>query len=255
VEKRKNQSTRKRLRARNENTGSDTKLNGFLRYNQMEPTNHQQHTIRARTPSYRNKAHSCTRMPSVEPLARAAARIQQEPVRAVWRPAAAVSMGDRGRHHKELAIYIGEAGGTLVPRLGECGVGGFAEKLHGPRTKPPQGFKRDRAECISRAVVVGEVVPALVGITKSSGMASGAGAGPDAGSSQGMDERDVGENVARPGVQVAVKVPACQGAVGGAARKPGVSPFSARGEAQALSYDAPKAIFTQYGPAYSIFTQ
>jgi hypothetical protein len=136
-------------------------------------------------------------------------------------------------HNRELAIYIGEAGGTLVPRLGESSIGGFAEELHGPRTTPPQGFKRDRAECISRAVVVGEVVPALVGITKSSGMARGAGGRQEVGSSQGMDERHVGENVARPGAQVAVKVPACLGAVGGAGRKPGVSPYSARGEAQA----------------------
>jgi hypothetical protein len=48
-----------------------------------------------------------------------------------------------------------------------------------------------------------------------------------------MDERDVGENVARPGTQVAVKVLAFLGAVGGAVCKSGVSPFSARGEAQA----------------------
>jgi hypothetical protein len=63
-------------------------------------------------------------------------------------------------------------------------------------------------------------------------MARGAGAGTNVGSNQGMDGRDVGENVARPGAQVAVKVPACLGAVGCAGRKPGVLPFSARGEAQ-----------------------
>jgi hypothetical protein len=63
-------------------------------------------------------------------------------------------------------------------------------------------------------------------------MATGAGGGPNVGSSQAMHEREV-ENVARPGAQVAVKVPACLGAVGGAGNKPGVSPFSARGEAQA----------------------
>jgi hypothetical protein len=83
------------------------------------------------------------------------------------------------------------------------------------------------------AVVVSRVVLALVGIPNSSGMARGPGDGTIVGSSQGMDERDVGENVARPGAQVAVKVPACLGAVGGAGRKPGVSPFPARGEAQA----------------------
>jgi hypothetical protein len=81
--------------------------------------------------------------------------------------------------------------------------------------------------------VVGKTIPALVGIPKSSGMARGAGGGTNVGSSQGMDERDldVGENVARPGAQVAVKVPACLRAVAG--HKPIVSPFSARGEAQA----------------------
>jgi hypothetical protein len=136
-------------------------------------------------------------------------------------------------HHGQLAVHIGEADDTLVRRLGESVVGGFAEKLHGPGTERPQGFKRHRAECISRAVVVGKVVPALVGIPKSSGMANRAGGGTNVGSNQGMDERDVGMNVARPEAQVAVKVPVCLGAVGGAGRKPGVSPFSARGEAQA----------------------
>jgi hypothetical protein len=82
---------------------------------------------------------------------------------------------------------------------------------------------------MSWAVVVRKVVAALVGIPKSSGMAGGAGCGTNVGSSQVMDERDVGENVARPQAQVAVKVPACLGAVGGAGRKPGVSPFSTRG--------------------------
>jgi hypothetical protein len=81
--------------------------------------------------------------------------------------------------------------------------------------------------------VVGKTFPALVGIPKSSGMAGGVGGRTNVGSSQGMDERDVGKNVARPGAQVAMKVPACLGAVGGAGRKLGVSPFSARGEAQA----------------------
>jgi hypothetical protein len=66
---------------------------------------------------------------------------------------------------------------------------------------------------VSREVVVGKVVPVLVGIPKSSGMARGAGGGANVRGSQGMDERDVGENVARPGAQVAVKVQACLGAV------------------------------------------
>jgi hypothetical protein len=91
-------------------------------------------------------------------------------------------------HNGQLAVHIGEADGTLVPRFGESGMGGFAEELHGPGTEPPQGFKRDRAKCISRAVVVGKVVPALVSVPKSSGMAGGAGGGTNVGSSQGMDD-------------------------------------------------------------------
>jgi hypothetical protein len=35
-------------------------------------------------------------------------------------------------HHGQLAVHIGEADGSLVPRLGESGMGGFAEELHGP---------------------------------------------------------------------------------------------------------------------------
>jgi hypothetical protein len=80
-------------------------------------------------------------------------------------------------HNRQLAVHIGEADGTLVPRLGESGMGGCAEELHDPGTEPPLGFKRDRAKCISRAVVVGKVVPALVCVPKSSGMARGAGGG------------------------------------------------------------------------------
>jgi hypothetical protein len=62
-------------------------------------------------------------------------------------------------------------------------VGGFAEEMHGTGTQPPQDFERDRAERISRAVMVGKVVPALVGIPKSSGKARGAGGGTNVGSS------------------------------------------------------------------------
>jgi hypothetical protein len=69
-------------------------------------------------------------------------------------------------HYGQLAVHIGEADGTLVPRLGESGVAGFAEELHGPGTEPLQGIRRDRAECISWAVEVGKVVPALVSIPK-----------------------------------------------------------------------------------------
>jgi hypothetical protein len=45
-------------------------------------------------------------------------------------------------HHGQLAVHIGEAGGMLVPRLGESGVGGFARELHGTETEPPQGDNR-----------------------------------------------------------------------------------------------------------------
>jgi hypothetical protein len=81
--------------------------------------------------------------------------------------------------------------------------------------------------------VVGKVVPALVGIPKSSGMARGTGGGTNVGSRQGMNEQDISENVSRPRARVAVKVPACLRAVGGAGLKPGVWPFCARGEARA----------------------
>jgi hypothetical protein len=73
----------------------------------------------------------------------------------------------------------------------------------------------------------------LVSVPMSSGMARGASGGTNVGSSQGMDEGDVGKNVAWPGAQVAVEMSGRLGAVGGARRKPGVSPFSARGEIQA----------------------
>jgi hypothetical protein len=47
------------------------------------------------------------------------------------------------------------------------------------------------------------------------------------------DERDIHENVARPGAQVAVKVPARLGAFGGAGHEPGLPPFAAGREAHA----------------------
>jgi hypothetical protein len=45
-----------------------------------------------------------------------------------------------------------------MPWLGEGGVGGFAEELHGTGTEPPQGFHRDRATFthLSRRVMVGK---------------------------------------------------------------------------------------------------
>jgi hypothetical protein len=42
--------------------------------NLTEHNNHQQHPIRAKTPPNTNKARSCTRTPSAEPLVRAAVR-------------------------------------------------------------------------------------------------------------------------------------------------------------------------------------
>jgi hypothetical protein len=89
-------------------------------------------------------------------------------------------------HHGQLAVYIGEADGALVPLLGERGVGAFPKESHGTRTEPPQGFNRNRSERIPRAVVVGKVVPVLVDIPKCSGMARGTDGGMNVGSSQGM---------------------------------------------------------------------
>jgi hypothetical protein len=42
--------------------------------NLTEHNNHQQHTIRTKAPPNTNKARSCTRTPSAEPLVRAAVR-------------------------------------------------------------------------------------------------------------------------------------------------------------------------------------
>jgi hypothetical protein len=80
-------------------------------------------------------------------------------------------------YHGQLAVHIGEAGGTLVPGLGKGSVGGFAEKLHSTGTEPLQGFERNRAERVSGAVMVGKVVPKLVSVLKSSCMAKGVGGG------------------------------------------------------------------------------
>jgi hypothetical protein len=43
-------------------------------YNLTEHSNKQLHTIRTKTPSYTDRARSCTRVPSAEPLVRAAVR-------------------------------------------------------------------------------------------------------------------------------------------------------------------------------------
>jgi hypothetical protein len=135
--------------------------------------------------------------------------------------------------HGQLAVQIGEAAGSLVSWLRVSSASGFAKESHGTGTEPPQGFKTDCAKRKSRTAVVGEVVSELVAIPKSSGMARGAGGGINAGSWQEMDEREVRKSVAWPGAQVAVKAPAYMGTVGSEVRKLGVSPFAARGEAQA----------------------
>jgi hypothetical protein len=59
-------------------------------------------------------------------------------------------------------------------RGGEKGVGGFAEELHRARAKAPQRLKGDGTKRVSRACVVGVVVPTLVSVQESSRMARGA---------------------------------------------------------------------------------
>jgi hypothetical protein len=43
-------------------------------YKVTKPKNNRQHTIRTKTPPYTNNTHTCTCMPSAEPLVRAGAR-------------------------------------------------------------------------------------------------------------------------------------------------------------------------------------
>jgi hypothetical protein len=80
-------------------------------------------------------------------------------------------------HHRQLAVHIGEAGVTLVPGVGKGSVGGFAEDLRRAGAKAPQSLEGDGAERISRAGVVGVVVPTLVCVPESSRMARGASGG------------------------------------------------------------------------------
>jgi hypothetical protein len=61
-------------------------------------------------------------------------------------------------------VHVGEAGGTLVSGLGKCGMGGFAEELHGTGAEAAQGFEGYRAKRIPGARVVCIVFPALVSI-------------------------------------------------------------------------------------------
>jgi hypothetical protein len=44
-------------------------------------------------------------------------------------------------YFRYLLVNVGEAGSSLVARLGKGGVGGFAEELHGARAEPPQGLR------------------------------------------------------------------------------------------------------------------
>jgi hypothetical protein len=114
-------------------------------------------------------------------------------------------------------------------------VGSFTEELHGAGAEPPQGFKGDRAECVTGARVVCVVGPALVSVPKSCGVAGSASSGTKVRSCEGMDERDIGEHLARAGAQVAMEVPACLGAVCGTRRKPRILPLAAGGKAQAAN--------------------
>jgi hypothetical protein len=66
-------------------------------------------------------------------------------------------------------------------------------------------------------------------------MARDAGSGMNVRSNNGMDERDVCDNVTRAAAQVGLKVPACLGACWGAGSKPGVPPLAARGVAHAAN--------------------
>jgi hypothetical protein len=93
-------------------------------------------------------------------------------------------------HHRQLAVHVGKAGVTLVPGSGKGGVGGSAWELLRSGAKAPQYFKRDCAKRISRACMVGVVVPTLVSVPQSSRVARGARGGAEVRSSEGMDEND-----------------------------------------------------------------
>jgi hypothetical protein len=86
-------------------------------------------------------------------------------------------------------------------------VGGFAEELHGTRAKACQHFKFDRAKCVNCAVLVREVVPALVGALARRGMAGGACGRADVRSSERVDVGYVREHMDGFRAQVAVTDP------------------------------------------------
>jgi hypothetical protein len=98
--------------------------------------------------------------------------------------------------HRQLAIHIRKAARTLGPWLRESSLGGFAEVLHGYGAKAPQCFKRDRAERVTRAVVVREIVPALVDVVERRDMAGGARSRANVRISERVYEGDVRMNMA-----------------------------------------------------------
>jgi hypothetical protein len=177
-------------------------------------------------------------MPSAEPVVKAAARpgSSRNPCVLYGGPLhrAHARQEATALCHGQFAGHIVKADGTMVPRLGESGVGCFAEESHCAGTKPPQGFKTIHVECISRAVLVGKVIPSLVGIPNSSGMARGVGSGMNTGSSQGWVNQASARTWPGPGRRLQHKSQHAWGRLGGAERNLGMSPFSARGEAQAV---------------------
>jgi hypothetical protein len=141
-----------------------------------EPYNNKQRTTRTTKMSDATKARGCTRMRIAEPPGREPA---PNPTGTYARGVEARCSGKHAGqvtalyHTGQLAVHIGEAGGTLVPWLGESGVGGFAEESHGTGIELPKGVKGDRTERIFRAGMVIKVVPTLVYVPKSSDMARG----------------------------------------------------------------------------------
>jgi hypothetical protein len=57
-------------------------------------------------------------------------------------------------HYRQLVVRIGEAGSALMFGLGEGGVGGFADGLHGTGTKSFQGFKDNCTKRVSQTMLV-----------------------------------------------------------------------------------------------------
>jgi hypothetical protein len=138
-------------------------------------------------------------------------------------------------HHRQLVVHAGKAGVTLLPGVRKGALGSFGEELHRSGAKAPQRFKGNGTKRISRACMVGVVVPTVISVPVSSRMARGASGGTEVRGGKETDERDVPEYVARARAQVAMEVPAGLGAVEGVGGKPRVSPLSVGGEAQAAN--------------------